>query len=52
MQPIEKLQILMDTGWEFPDAVWQVTQHFKLSPSQVEDLEEDFEDQDGKMYAS
>lgn len=50
MQPIEKLQILIDTGWDFPDAVWQVTQHFKLTPSQVEELEEDYDNQGGDPY--
>lgn len=36
---LEHLQDLIDNGTEFPDAVWQVTQKFKLSTADVVELE-------------
>lgn len=40
---VETLQAVIDSGVEFSDAVWQVSQALRLPPDEVEQLEQDYD---------
>lgn len=40
----EVLQAVIDTGVEFPDAVWKVSQALRLDREQVEQMKRDYDE--------